>query len=74
MDKLTKTCENTNFTSGIFSKMMFIDISHSANDTIHFYLKGKIQTDLSGNDFSYSDLEDTLKPKIIQSLSGNLIS
>ena len=53
--------ENANFTSGVFSKTMFIDISHAANDTIHFFLKGKIQTDLSGNDFSYSDVEDTLK-------------
>tara|TARA_Y100001980_G_C14533792_1_gene310076 strand:+ start:92 stop:868 length:777 start_codon:yes stop_codon:yes gene_type:complete len=66
--------ENANFTSSIFSKMMFIDISHAANDTIHFYLKGKIETDLCGNDFNYSDVEDTLKPKIIQSLSGNLIT
>jgi hypothetical protein len=66
--------ENANFTNGVFSKTMFVDISHAANDTMHFFLKGKIQTDLSGNDFSYSDVEDTLKPKIIQTLSGNLIT
>ena len=66
--------ENANFISGVFSKTIFFDISHAANDTIHFFLKGKIQTDQSGNDFNYSDVEDTLKPKIIQSLSGNLIS
>ena len=66
--------ENASFTSGVFSKTMFVDISHAANDTIHFFLRGKIQTDLSGNDFSYSDVEDTLKPKIIQTLSGNLIT
>tara|TARA_X000000368_G_scaffold281224_1_gene223142 strand:- start:16487 stop:17260 length:774 start_codon:yes stop_codon:yes gene_type:complete len=66
--------ENASFTSGIFSKTILVDISHAANDTINFYLKAKIQTDLIGNDFSYSDVEDTLKPKIIQTLSGNLIT
>ena len=66
--------ENTNFIYGVFSKTMVIDISHSANDTINFYLKAKIQTDDIGNDFNYSDLDNTLKPKIIQTLSGNLIS
>ena len=53
---------------------MFIDISHAANDTMNFYLKAKIQTDASGNDFSYVNVEDALKPKIIQTLSGNLIT
>lgn len=66
--------ENANFTNGLFSKTMFIDISHAANDTINFYLKGKIQTDLYGNDFNYVDLDDMLKPKIIQTLPGNLIT
>ena len=66
--------ENANFISGVFSKTMFIDISHAANDTMNFYLKAKIQTDAFGNDFSYVNVEDALKPKIIQSLSGNLIT
>lgn len=66
--------ENANFTNGVFSKTMFVDISHAANDTMNFYLKGKIQTDLCGNDFSYIDVDDILKPKIIQTLSGNLIT
>tara|TARA_B110000977_G_C11035885_1_gene477057 strand:+ start:549 stop:1322 length:774 start_codon:yes stop_codon:yes gene_type:complete len=66
--------ENTNFTSGIFSKTVTVNILHAANDTVHFYLKGKIQTDKHGNDFDYADLDDELKPKIIQTLSGNLIT
>jgi len=66
--------ENANFTNGVFTKTILVDISHAANDTINFYLKGKIQTDLYGNDFSYIDLDDIFKPKIIQTLSGNLIT
>jgi hypothetical protein len=66
--------ENANFTRGIFSKTIFIDISHAANDTMHFYLKGKIETDAIGNDFSYVDVDDALKPTIIQTLSGNIIT
>tara|TARA_Y100000741_G_scaffold76427_1_gene55751 strand:+ start:851 stop:1642 length:792 start_codon:yes stop_codon:yes gene_type:complete len=66
--------ENANFTQGVFSKTIFINILHDVDNIIIFYLKGKIQTDSIGNDFNYSDVENTLKPSIIQTISGNHIT
>ena len=66
--------ENATFESGVFSKTVFVDISHATDDTIVFFVKAKIQTDEIGNDFSYNILNDDLKPKIIQTISGNIIT
>ena len=64
--------ENSNFTRDLFSKTFFKSLTHSAGDTISFYLKGKIHTDLSN--FDYASLDNLYKPKIIFSLLGNIIS
>ncbi|AET72906.1 hypothetical protein PGAG_00016 [Phaeocystis globosa virus 12T] len=68
--------ENATFESGVFSKTVFVDISHATDDTIVFFVKAKIQTDAIGNDtdFSYINLGNDLKPKIIQTISGNIIT
>tara|TARA_B100000965_G_scaffold62169_1_gene48000 strand:- start:281 stop:1042 length:762 start_codon:yes stop_codon:yes gene_type:complete len=64
--------ENTNFTYDTFSKSFYIDICHNAGDTIMFYMRSKIQTDIS--DICYNILDDSLKPKILKSRKGNTIT
>jgi len=66
--------ENATFETGVFSKTVFVDISHATDDTIVFFVKAKIQTDEIGNDFNYNILNDDLKPKIIQTISGNIMT
>ena len=64
--------ENTNFTYDTFSKSFYLDICHNAGDTVMFYMRSKIQTDIS--DICYNILDDSLKPKILKSRNGNKIT
>ena len=66
--------ENATFESGTFSKTAFLDLSHALGDTVDFFMRAKIESDTTTNDFVYGDVADGLKPKIIQTLSGNLIT